>query len=330
MTPFNKIRKRLFLKKKNNQNTRNDITVVEVMLNNLVDKDIQSLLLPLNFATNIILCPKYRIKDNFITPNQFVYTITAILVACAVASFFIYRLYILVNVMRIVTIVYFELIFDVCFYVIGFIFTFILNVIQSNRNINFILTYQDVHRYLKMGGSMKRFVFWSWMTIYTSSFCYCIMILYFVFVQHFPHYLWINTIISSFYDSNIWNAIVFVQILNVMLGKWKNNLDHGLYGVDEVNVGNMSQAFVNILNCYNEYVRLFRNVILYYVVDMIAHGLLFIEMVLEMFKISNNFVSIPTKPCLYEKKTYYNYKNIRPIPKIAEIVKLLEQLYIKI
>lgn len=46
----------------------------------------------------------------------------------------------------------------------------------------------------------------------------------------------------------------------------------------------------------------FSSQILYHVVDMIAHGLLFIEMILEMFKISNEFVSIPTKSCLYEKK----------------------------
>ncbi|XP_059061301.1 uncharacterized protein LOC131854190, partial [Achroia grisella] len=43
--------------------------VTEVLLSNKLDKDFQSMLLPLELANNFILLPKYYIRDDFITPK---------------------------------------------------------------------------------------------------------------------------------------------------------------------------------------------------------------------------------------------------------------------
>lgn len=50
---------------KNNENRQ-----VKIVFHKLVDKDIQSMLRPLNIVQTVCFCPKYRIKNNIIFPTS--------------------------------------------------------------------------------------------------------------------------------------------------------------------------------------------------------------------------------------------------------------------
>ncbi|KAF9800104.1 hypothetical protein SFRURICE_016981 [Spodoptera frugiperda] len=66
---------------------------VTVLINNLMDKEVQRLLWPLNLMHHILLCPKYRIKNNFIDPNGLVIKFISLCFIISILSCFLYRLY---------------------------------------------------------------------------------------------------------------------------------------------------------------------------------------------------------------------------------------------
>ncbi|KAF9405870.1 hypothetical protein HW555_013558, partial [Spodoptera exigua] len=66
---------------------------VTVLINNMIDKDLQWLLWPLNIMHKVLLCPKYRINDNFIDPNSLLIKFMSFCFIISVTSCFLYRIY---------------------------------------------------------------------------------------------------------------------------------------------------------------------------------------------------------------------------------------------
>ncbi|PZC83178.1 hypothetical protein B5X24_HaOG200823 [Helicoverpa armigera] len=96
--------------------------VVDVSFPNNVDKDVQAMLFPLNLMQNVLLCPKYRIKNNIISPNSVISNVISLIATIGYIILFRLRNYLVQN--------YYidgsggltaNLYFDICFYIIGFV-----------------------------------------------------------------------------------------------------------------------------------------------------------------------------------------------------------------
>ena len=132
---------------------------------NFVDNDVQSMLLPLNLTQNMLLCPKYRIKNNFIHPNNLTSIlmtlcggVISILLTCyriiVIFSFEIEEMYWMM--------LYISAYADLLFYCVGFIVNYVANVWQTKRNMALVLQIQNINRCLKEKSYHKRFMIGNW------------------------------------------------------------------------------------------------------------------------------------------------------------------------
>ncbi|KAF9423443.1 hypothetical protein HW555_001252, partial [Spodoptera exigua] len=137
----------------------------------IIDKDVQSLFLPLNVMQSTTLCPKYRIKNNVIFPNS-------------------------------------------------------------------------------------------------------------VFCVNFPlHYVFTSSLLA-FFDFNTVYAIRLIQILRVEVSVWNIHVlcHHDLEIGRNYIYSKLFEAYVNIMNCYNIYEACFQLYILYYIIEVFIHSLVYIQL----------------------------------------------------
>lgn len=113
----------------------------EILLNNYVDKEVQKILMPLNILQRITFCPKYRIKSNFITPNDgstyvisFILTILFIVIKIANLLFMSYH-------PSVPAAVFIPSIYCKLLHCYGFAMNFIVCIWYSEHNIKFVLTF---------------------------------------------------------------------------------------------------------------------------------------------------------------------------------------------
>lgn len=229
---------------------------VEVLLDNMIDKDVQSMLLPLKILQNIMFCPKYAIKSDFITPNDCVNNLVSLFATVVFISAFINRFYNIwcFGINRTVAI-YFSYVFDIIYYCIGYSINFVSTYIYSTNEVEFVLTFQKIHRLLNDKHSFEHCIIFNW--IYTLS-VICSYIFYFIYFSlqtKIPYYELI-TITLLFFDFNMIFAIRFIKLLESKLVVWNIQCVSSL-DIDSTHTKlkdeDMFQAFVNILKCYKIY-----------------------------------------------------------------------------
>ena len=238
---------------------------VTVLLDNFVDKDVQSMLLPLNLMQNILFCPKYRIKDNFIYPNGFVTKLVSLCVMILSTISYCYQVYkqhIDNNIRNYVIISYISAYIELFMYFVGFIINYVINVLQTQRNISFILKVQQVHRFMNETCLFKRFIIWNWISVIAIFGSYAICLIYFIVGINTPAIDAFNFWVSLFcFDLNYITAIRFIKLLGNKVHVWKiqtKHLRHMDHSESESYCRKMFQAYVNILECYEIYKKSFQ------------------------------------------------------------------------
>ncbi|XP_060807371.1 uncharacterized protein LOC132903341 [Amyelois transitella] len=108
----------------------------EVLLSNYVDKNFQNMLVPLNVMQHICFCPKFRIMNNFITPNQLLQNIKTVLGYILFMTAFIIRFIISINIPNGGSIFFNFL--DLIFYTFGLGINSLCCIINSKSNIDLI------------------------------------------------------------------------------------------------------------------------------------------------------------------------------------------------
>ena len=231
---------------------------VKLISNDAVDKDVQSMLLPLNLMHNIIFCPKYRIKDNVITPNSFITNFFAMIATLVYIFTFVHCTY-LVTVNKEIhtrsTFMYYIPFYNCFFYSFGLSMNFVNGVIRTKSNIQFVLMFQKVHRFINNESGFKHIIIWSWiiflevLSIYTIVFTYFQIQIGTLFSVYAIYFL----IIFDF------NVIYFMRVMRLL----ENELD--LWNIQHLNLHEredkyeinycttMFQAYVDILKCYNSH-----------------------------------------------------------------------------
>ena len=227
---------------------------VENLFNNVIDKDLQSMLLPLNLLQTIVFYPKYCISNNNITRNgrkskilSLSATILFILIKChdlfdKKSQNFIPMTIILSKS-------------DFLLFSIGFIINFILCVLDTEKNIQFVLKFQDVHRYIH-NDTLKVFTIANWVIFVSILVFYgTSSMLIFKLTVGSIHSSFSTVILLSF-DANLVYAIRLIQLLKDKVDQWSVQALQYL-DMDCRDRGDhckrMFQAYVDILDCYDIY-----------------------------------------------------------------------------
>ena len=234
---------------------------VNVVSNNKVDKDLQSMLFPLNLMQYIMFCPKYRIKDNIITPNSLISNVISLIVTIIFICAFIHCTY---NMVAIAEqnigsdrdfMSYFSF-YNCAFFCFGCTLNFLIGIFHTKTNIQFVLTYQEVHRFLNDKTSIVKFVVWNWIIVVGIVGFYAIIVTCFHTLMGTPFKSVYAAYIMMAFDFNMVYVIRVIQFLENKIVLW-NIRNVNFQETEDMNEENnctrMFQAYVQILECYDIY-----------------------------------------------------------------------------
>lgn len=234
---------------------------VEILLNNFVDKDVQTMLKPFSLIQTITVYPKYCIKNNFITPNSrrsnlvsLFATISYILTVC-------YQVFVMYPHSEKEFYLGISYIFFACLKSFGHITYFVTGVIYSVHITKFVLNVQDVHRFLNDKASFKRFTVWTWAI--TISYTIWAVAQY-IEIQCNRELTLENLtqIIVLIFDFQLIYSARFIKLLELKLVLWNVQAlkweEHGNVDTKQRNE-KIFEVFVKIFKCYKLYKHAFRH-----------------------------------------------------------------------
>lgn len=149
---------------KTNKNTKRYLKNNEILLNNILDKDFQKMMLPLNQMHSIVFLKEYKICDNFITSNTFKTKIISFF--CLVIILLTFSYFTLTDDSNYsdrkqLTAIIFDSI-DLVFYPITVFILYKQKVCCSNDNIKFILKMQEIENITKFNKNNKMYTVVNW------------------------------------------------------------------------------------------------------------------------------------------------------------------------
>ena len=181
--------------------------------------------LPLNFMKIIVLNPKYRIRNNAITPNDILYKF--LLLCGTVFCIFLYVYRIIHNFddnARAYTFLFIQDIAvyaDFFFHFTGFIMNFFIVLIYSKNFVQMILIIQNVHRFVNNKVHTKSFIRNNWIVVtvyfitFISYFSY-----HYVLYPEIPLYVLCTLLVLITFDSDIIYAISLLRFVNDKIEQW--------------------------------------------------------------------------------------------------------------
>lgn len=245
----------MFSKIKKLFNIKNDYSV-NFVLNNSVNEEVQAMFLPLNLMQHFMLCPKYRIRNNIITPNTLISNFVSIIGTLLFIFSLVYHV-ILLTYHDCPGCLYFSNIseyFDCIFYCAGFTLNLVFGIIHSRKNIKFILTFQQVHIFLNDDISSKHFIIWNWIIIISFQIVYFFIYTYFFIRLRLPLFLLYGMLLLIFMNYNIIYATRVIKLLEDKVILWNIQALHSL-NIGEIlkqrHCEKVFQAYASILECYD-------------------------------------------------------------------------------
>ncbi|PZC73335.1 hypothetical protein B5X24_HaOG200859 [Helicoverpa armigera] len=247
---------------------------------NVVDKDVQSILLPLNLLQLLTFCPKYRIKNNVVYPNSLI-AISIIVIATSIFVLsFVYRSYYLLSANVLPWFSDFSVYFDVIFYSIGFIMNCFFIIVQSKQNVQFVLIFQSLHSFLKET-NLKNLVIWNWVFVILVLLVFHIIFIYLLVILKLPfHFLYYSILLNSL-DFHIVYASRLMKLLEHKLILWNIQVLSCQGNIDESYGKRLFQAYIDMLQCY-ELVKVFFQQF----VKVLVHSLFYIKASLDLFSMT--------------------------------------------
>ena len=228
---------------------------VERIFSNTVDKDVQSMLWPLNLMQYTMFCPKYRIKNNSITPNSLISNFISMLATILFIFMYLYT-NLTEDAKGLRTFMHISCYNDCLLFSCGFCMNFIIGVIQTKNNVHFVLTSQKVHRFLNNGTNIKHFAIENWIFgIMALSFYAILFTILSLQVGGTLSRLYVTSFLVSF-EFNIVYAMQLGKLLEEQVSLWSIQVlnSRGLVGTQRENYyKKLFQTYVEILECYSSY-----------------------------------------------------------------------------
>ncbi|KAF9797788.1 hypothetical protein SFRURICE_017983 [Spodoptera frugiperda] len=244
-----------------------------------------SMLLPLNMLQYLMCCPKYRIKYDFIIPNNFMTDFVSLIANIVFIAAFTYTLYgsnfygpkhTEGN-----NFLFFMTVYDSIFYSLGFVLDFVIGIVQSKQSIRIVLIFQKVHRFLNNKINTKQTVIWNWVVVLLEIICNLIYHTVFSICTYIPIEFTISNATVTFLDFNIICTIQVIKMLKNKVDLWNIQAKYG-GDLEDRHGGQywkkLFQTYVDILECYDLHNKCYRAFILYYTSEVLVHTLVYIEM----------------------------------------------------
>ena len=228
---------------------------VITILDNTVDKDVQSVLLPLNLMQHIILHPKYCIKHNVITANSIIahfISMIAILIIILLFIYFNYNLYYYQNLGS-TTFMYVIGYYDFVYYSFGFTLNVVTGMVQTKKSVKFVLTFQKVHRVLNCEASLSNFIIWNWIIVIVAVGGHFFGLFIYCELSGLPNSGLFICYANIIFDINILYAIRIMKLLENEVVLWSIYVlnPQQIEGIDGENHSRkVFQAYVDLLECY--------------------------------------------------------------------------------
>ncbi|PZC77066.1 hypothetical protein B5X24_HaOG200716 [Helicoverpa armigera] len=239
----------------------------EETVNNKIDKDLQSVLRPLNLMQAIVICSKYRISDNKIKPHSRLYNWLGFTLVIAFRILSIHKLLTSnypSNVSRLVAFLYMINIFDFVFNAIGFFLNSYVNIIHRYNNVWLVLKLQHIHRILNINSkNLQMLIIYNWISAISI---YIVFIMYMCYISlFFPVFSVFGTIVTFStisFDINVIHALLLIKLLRQTLRMWILKLldlkNTDTVSNDESLWTQMFDAYKNILDVYKMIEKLFK------------------------------------------------------------------------
>lgn len=215
---------------------------------NKIDEDVQAILLPLNILQYVIISPKYSIKNNTISSNNYIAKISTIL--CITFSSALYFYHAITMPSRITLFIKCIHYFDFFFYTIGYLINYTFNNIYSEFNIYCVLNLQNIIRSFK-NIRIKRLIFQNWISV---IFMVIIVITMFslrrIYVPRLSDVDILYWLALICFDINMLYAIRFVNLLKYNAGLWNKRFKSKDSFDDNVCCDRKFKDYESIVECY--------------------------------------------------------------------------------
>lgn len=248
----------------------------EYLLNNIIDKNIQDFLLPLNYMQSCFVLKKYIISYNFITPNSLVYNMVSLLGLITVMFLHTYPFLTrkMIN-MKMSEFVLLSSIFNLLFRNVSYIITYILNLTNGLNNLQLIIKIQRAHRIICIPENVfKSYIIWNWIHVLIKFPLYTVNFLLFIYYMDLFNIYKMTYVISIMYfDCNIIYASRLMKLLKFemiylkeMIKKCsKINPEKGNeYKYKKINCKKITQAYVDLISAFDIFKKVFRFSVSYF------------------------------------------------------------------
>ncbi|PZC77052.1 hypothetical protein B5X24_HaOG200701 [Helicoverpa armigera] len=234
---------------------------VEVLLNNRLDKEVESIFYPFHVILTLLCASKYCIRDHFITPNEYkFYTVNFISLSYVVASF-AYQMYNnqLVHIHRSDNniVVSFLSVFLPISRCICHILYFVLNIMHCQNNVFIIVLINIIYKSLNSFQKVRCHIINSWILLALILLIHAwLTITYIVIYEiYFDVIHHVSEVLLYIFDIDfVYNVRVLLMLTNY-LNSWIENIklfDDG-QEYDKIHYIKMFQTYLNILRAYDVY-----------------------------------------------------------------------------
>lgn len=239
----------------------------ECLLNNRIDDYLHAFLKPLELPQKALVQAKFTIRDNFITPNPYMYNIIS----------FVFTMFITITYVYYLKTTYFPrmefgmstFIFFLCCFAIIFVFVFLFvhKVFCGDCIIHLIVNIQEARNTIKFyKNNDKDLIMGNWMYITLSFISYFIIDSIENYVE-FRFLVIVNDVLFFFYETSLVYAIRVLKLIRKSVNVWREemkirekkclnaNSDESKYIINNWN--EMEKGFSRLSKAYHAYKKVF-------------------------------------------------------------------------
>lgn len=218
----------------------------------IIDKEIQLAFRPINVMQNLLLNPRYQIKNNVILPNNHAHKSLIILMTLILAIMYTFRFERHFIFAQGVGFLAFGTTFEYSFRSAGLLMNLLIHFKKTKRSVEFVLYFQEVHRFLKQNSVDEKILKQSWFGVACIFGIYCVILGVIVPLLIRPPWdMFINILVRLSLDINIIYALRLMKLLTDTVRLWNAQLLIAQkVGCSRLHSASLFRAYVQILKCY--------------------------------------------------------------------------------
>lgn len=199
----------------------------ECLLNNIIDEDLQAALLPMSMIQKLFLTARYRIKNNFITPNTKIDYLKSFIAIAALISSMLYRFSFTSNFLDYpyTPILLILIWFDFIYYSLTVTIIYIESALQSTNSVMIMIKLQQALHTIDFNKAtfIREMKIWNWIYIICIFGFYWIFNLPALLIEFNPAIL-LTMLPILLIDLNVMYASRTVAFVNNCLSMWNEKM----------------------------------------------------------------------------------------------------------